>query len=78
VQNIPENTMAEETDGRQDVHNSGVDTQIAAAHLCGQTDLRTGRTCTKPGRHQGTCEFVPKDAAREVADDPDGPARRGS
>jgi hypothetical protein len=69
VQLVPENTMPEEPDGRKDVHNSGVDTQMAAAHLCGQTDLRTGQMCTKPARHDGTCEFVPKDAAREVADD---------
>ena len=40
-----------------------------AAHLCGQTDLRTGQVCTKPARHDGTCEFVPKDVARAVADD---------
>ena len=78
MQNVPENTMPDGPDGRQDVHNSGVDTQMAAAHLCGQTDLRTGRTCTKPARHQGTCEFVPKDAAREAAEDSNGPARRSS
>jgi hypothetical protein len=78
VQHVPENTMPEEPDGRQDVHNSGVNTQMAAAHLCGQTDLRTGRTCSKAARHHGTCEFIPKDAALEVADDPNAPARRRS
>ena len=67
---VPENIMNEAPDGRQDVHNSGVDTQLADAHLCGQTDLRTGRMCIKPARHEGTCEFLPKDAARAVADDP--------
>ncbi|HWG73952.1 MAG TPA: hypothetical protein VG184_07850 [Acidimicrobiales bacterium] len=61
--------MNEEPDGRQDVHNSGVDTEMAAAHLCGQTDLRTGRMCAKPARHDGTCEFVSKDDARAAADD---------
>jgi hypothetical protein len=66
VELTPEGTMAEQPDGRQDVHNSAVDTQTAAAHLCGQTDLRTGRICTKPARHDGTCEFVPKDATPEV------------
>ena len=64
---VPENITTEGPDGRQDVHNSGVDTQLAAARLCGQTDLRTGRMCTKPARHDGTCEFLPKDAARAVA-----------
>ena len=67
---VPENIMTDGPDGRQDVHNTGVDTQLAAAHLCGQTDLRTGRMCTKPARHDGTCEFVPKDAARAAASDP--------
>jgi hypothetical protein len=38
---VPENIMSEGPNGRQDVHNSGVDTQLAAARLCGQTDLRT-------------------------------------
>jgi hypothetical protein len=66
---IPKNTMPQEPDGRKGVHNSGVDTQMATAHLCGQTDLRTGRMCTRPARHDGSCEFGPKDNAREVADD---------
>ena len=69
MQHVPENSMPEEPDGRQDVHNSDVDTQMAAAHLCGQTDLRTGRTCRKAARHHGTCEFIPKDAALGVADE---------
>jgi hypothetical protein len=67
MQVIPENSTLEDLDGRQDVHNSDVDTQMAAAHLCGKTDLRTGRTCTKRARHDGMCEFVPKAAAQEVA-----------
>ncbi len=66
---VPENITSEGPDGRQDVHNSGVDTQLADAHLCGQTDLQTGRMCTKSARHDGTCKFLPKDAARAVADD---------
>lgn len=69
MQPVPESTMSEEPDGRQDLHNSGVDTQMAAAQLCGQTDLRTGRMCAKPSRHDGTCEFVPKDVARAITDD---------
>jgi hypothetical protein len=34
--------MPGEPDGRQDVHNRGVDVQMAAVNLCGQTDLPTG------------------------------------
>lgn len=67
MQSIPEDTMPPQPDGRQDVHNSAVDDQMAAAHLCGQTDLRTGRACAKPARHDGTCEFFPKDV-RQAGD----------
>jgi hypothetical protein len=40
---VPENITTQGPDRHQDVHNSGVDTQLAPAHPCGQTDLRTGR-----------------------------------
>jgi hypothetical protein len=61
---VLENITAEEPERRQDVHNLGVDTELAAARRCGQTDLRTGWICTKAARHDETCEFLPKDAAR--------------
>ena len=36
MQPVPKNTTPEEPDDRQDLHNSGVDTQMAAAQLCGR------------------------------------------
>ena len=47
---VPENINSERPDGRQDVHNSGIDTQLAGAHLCGQTDLRLPGGCGQVGR----------------------------
>lgn len=57
-----------ETDDRLDLHNTSVDTQVATAHLCGTVDLRTGCTCIRPVHHEGSCRFVPKDAAREATE----------
>ncbi len=51
-------------DYRLDVHNTSIDTELANAHLCGTTDLRTGRTCAEPFRHRGPCNFVSKQDAR--------------
>ena len=47
-----------EPDGRREVHNAAFDEEVASAHLCGMTDLRTGRTCTEPVHHGGSCLFV--------------------
>jgi hypothetical protein len=58
--------MEREPDDRLDVHNVAVDTSAANAHLCGMTDLRTGRTCVAPVHHDGTCQWVSKDEARHV------------
>jgi hypothetical protein len=52
--------MPGEPDGRQDVHNRGVDVQMAAVNLCGQTDLPTGRMRHQTGPSRRTCEFVSK------------------
>ncbi len=52
-----------EPDGRREVHNASIDEDVASAHLCGMTDLRTGRTCTEPVHHRGPCRFVAKDIA---------------
>ena len=52
-----------EPDGRREVHNAAFDEDVVRAHLCGMTDLRTGRTCTEPVHHWGSCHFVSKDVA---------------
>jgi hypothetical protein len=61
--------MEQDPDDRLDVHNAAIDTEIAGAHLCAMTDLRTGRTCVKPVRHEGPCEFVSKPDAQRITDD---------
>ncbi len=60
--------MAADPDDRLDLHNAAVDTRMADAHVCGTFDLRTGRTCIKPVRHHGSCQFVPLEAALLAAD----------
>jgi hypothetical protein len=61
--------MEREPDDRLDVHNAAIDNEIAGAHLCAMTDLRTGRTCIKAVHHDGSCEFVSKTDARRISDD---------
>lgn len=39
--------------------NPAVDDDAAAANLCGQTHLPTGRTCLLAARHSGSCDFHP-------------------
>ena len=51
-------------DGRHEIHNAAFDEVMVTAHLCGMTDLRTGRTCIEPAHHSGSCLFVVKEAAR--------------
>ena len=61
--------MKDDPDDRLDVHNRSIDERMAQAHLCGMTDLRTGRTCIQPARHPASCAFVPKDAALKIVSD---------
>ena len=65
--------MESDPDNRLDVHNAAFDEEVAQAHLCGMTDLRTGRTCIEPVHHDGSCEFVAKDVARDVAQEAESP-----
>lgn len=64
-----EDRMKDNFDNRLDIHNRSVDESVAQAHLCGMTDLRTGRTCIRPARHPASCDFVSKDAARTIVGD---------
>ncbi|MGH9063728.1 MAG: hypothetical protein ACRDZQ_05905 [Acidimicrobiales bacterium] len=61
--------MDDEPDDRPEVHNANVDEGVARAHLCGMTDLRSGRTCIRPARHPGPCAFVSKEEARDARRD---------
>ena len=58
--------LAEDPGHRLDLHNAGVNERMASAHLCGTLDLRMGRTCIKPVRHLGSCEFVTLDSALDA------------
>lgn len=49
---------------RFDLHNASVDNTAASAHLCGMTDLRTGRVCALPVHHSGSCHFVSHEELR--------------
>jgi 1,4-alpha-glucan branching enzyme len=62
----PTGEMTEDPGDRLDLHNASVDVRMASAHLCGAFDLRTGRTCIKPVRHRGSCEFVAVDSALDA------------
>jgi hypothetical protein len=66
----PAGGMAEDPDERLDLHNAGIDTRMAGAHLCGTFDLRRGYSCIRPVRHSGSCHFVPAESALEAAATP--------
>jgi hypothetical protein len=42
---------------RQDVHNTNIDEDSAAAGECGTLDLANGWICRQPGLHSGGCTF---------------------
>jgi thioredoxin reductase (NADPH) len=44
--------------GRREAHNTHVDARLAAAGLCGNTDLRNGARCLRPALHDGGCDFA--------------------
>lgn len=49
--------------GRPDLSSLHVREDVAMAGRCANVHLATGRTCTQPERHPGSCEFVgPQDA----------------
>lgn len=52
-------------DGRRESHNTSMDQTVADAGGCAQVHLPTGRTCTLPHGHEGTCQFIAPD---QVAD----------
>lgn len=41
--------------------NASVDEALADAGVCGRVHLPTGRTCVRPARHPGGCDFVGRD-----------------
>jgi hypothetical protein len=46
-----------------EMHNSSVDHDAASEGVCAQLHLPTGRMCTLPHGHAGSCDFLPGEAA---------------
>jgi len=45
------------------MHNASVDEFAASQGECAQVHLPTGRMCTLPRGHRGSCRFISPDAA---------------
>ena len=54
---------AKRTANTSEMHNASVDEDAAGAGECGQVHLPTGRMCTLPHGHAGSCEFISAEAA---------------
>ena len=60
-------TAAEPGVARPDLSSLHVREDVAMAGRCANVHLPTGRTCTLPARHPGSCHFVGPDDAEHVA-----------
>jgi hypothetical protein len=54
---------ARRTADTSEMHNASVDEDLARAGECAQVHLPTGRMCTLPHGHKGSCEFISAEAA---------------
>ena len=52
---------------RPDLSSPHVREDIAITGLCGNVHLPTGRTCALPERHEGSCQFVGPEDAKNLA-----------
>lgn len=52
---------------RPDLSSLHVREDVAMAGRCANVHLPTGRTCTLPERHSGSCQFVGPEDAENVA-----------
>src|SRR5665647_3077934 len=59
---------AKRTANTSEMHNASVDEDAARAGECGQVHLPTGRMCTLPHGHAGSCEFISAEAAAASAE----------
>jgi hypothetical protein len=50
-----------------DISSTHVREDVAKAGRCANVHLPTGRTCTLPKRHRGSCDFVEPEDAESVA-----------
>lgn len=58
---------AENAEARPDLNSLHVREDVARAGRCANVHLPTGRTCTLPARHPGSCQFVGPEDAEQVA-----------
>lgn len=64
----PQQTGSEEaTLNLSSTHVTHVREDVAVAGACGNVHLPTGRTCTLPVRHPGSCDFVAPEDAENLA-----------
>jgi hypothetical protein len=64
---MPSRTI--EPEHRQDLHNTAIDELAAVKGACAEIHLQTGRTCTLPCGHEGSCDFVsPGEVAGSLAE----------
>ncbi len=60
--------MNSQDDSRPDLSSLHVREDVAMAGRCANVHLPTGRTCTLPARHPGSCQFVePEDVEQAAA-----------
>ena len=57
-----------EWDDRQELHNVSVDEDAVEAGSCGLVHLPTGRTCSLPSRHPGSCNIGDQHVDRYLID----------
>ncbi len=60
-------TAAGQGGSRPDLSSLHVREDVAMTGCCANVHLPTGRTCTLPARHPGSCHFVGPDDAEHVA-----------
>lgn len=64
----PQQTSSEQSAQEQSsTHVTHVREDVAMAGRCANVHLPTGRTCTLPVRHPGSCNFVGPEDAGDVA-----------
>lgn len=56
-------TVARRTVNTSEMHNASVNEAAAMEGECAQVHLPTGRMCTLPYGHRGSCEFISAEAA---------------
>jgi hypothetical protein len=51
--------IARKAETRPDFHNLAIEETVAKQGACARIHVPTGRICTLPHKHSGSCSFVP-------------------